>query len=79
LTDIETKSGFYGSGYHIPPSNWSSKRYLINREFLESLISANRVAVKVDFTKTYVEGMFTGSEAQTAFKKFFEEMNIKFR
>jgi hypothetical protein len=51
----------------------------MDKAFLVKLLSAKRVAVKVNFTKTYAEGMFTGSEAQTAFKKFYEEMNIKFR
>ena len=71
-TDIETSSGFYGSGMYIPPSNWSSKRYAINVDFIERLVSAERVIIKIDLSKSYVEGVFSSSAPTTARSPFRE-------
>lgn len=78
MTDIETTEGFYGSSIYIPPSNWSSKRYIITKAFLEKLINANEVWVKIDLDKTYVEGRFSSNAfttARPAFKKFNDKIN----
>jgi len=78
MTDIETTEGFYGSGISIPPSNWSSKRYLITKAFLKKLINANEVWVKIELSKTYVEGRFSSNApttARPAFKKFNEKIS----
>jgi hypothetical protein len=77
LTDIETSPGFAGGGYYIPPSNWSSKRYLVTMDFLKRIIAAERVIVKVDLRKTYVEGVFSTdgfTTARPAFREFCEKV-----
>ena len=77
LTDFETTSGFVGGGHYIPPSNWSSKRYLLTMDFLDRIINANRVIVKVDLRKTYMEGVFSTdafTTARPAFREFCEKV-----
>ena len=77
LTDIKTSSGFAGGGYYIPPSNWSSKAYVVGKSFIKRIIAANRVVVKIDLTKTYVEGVFSKdgyTRARPAFKKFYARL-----
>jgi hypothetical protein len=78
LTDIEAKSGYYGSGMYIPPSNWSSKRYYVKLSFIEKIVNANEVLVKVDLQNKYVEGIFSSDAPTTArspFKRFLEKMS----
>tara|TARA_B100000315_G_C14439865_1_gene524201 strand:+ start:376 stop:927 length:552 start_codon:yes stop_codon:yes gene_type:complete len=77
LTDMETSSGFYGSGIHIPASNWSSKRYLITKDFLNRLINADDVWVKIELRKEFVEGPFSSdfpTTARPAFKDFYDRI-----
>ena len=77
LTDIETESGFYGSGIYIPASNWSSKRYLITKDFLNRLIKAGDVWVKIELRKEFVEGRFSSDAPTTArpsFKDFYNKI-----
>jgi len=77
MTDIKMTEGAY-SGIYIPPSNWSSKRYIITKAFLEKLINANDAWVKIELSKTYVEGRFSSdalTTARPAFKKFYEKIN----
>lgn len=77
LTDINTSSGFVGSGIYIPPSNWSSKDYLVSKHFIQRLINAERVVVKVDLRKSFVEGVFSSdapTTARPAFREFYERI-----
>ncbi len=76
LTDIQFKPGSY-RGVYIPATNISSKRYLINRQFLDRLLSAHDVRVRLDLRKSFVEGIFsddTPSSARRAFKEFSEKL-----
>jgi hypothetical protein len=45
LTDIETTEGFYNSVAYFPPTNWSSKDYLVNKEFINLILNARSVVV----------------------------------
>lgn len=78
ITDIETSSGHYSNIAYIPPKNWSSKQYLIDRSFLQTILMAGRVAIRIDLRKTYVEGILTGSQANKAFNRFNEKMESVF-
>jgi hypothetical protein len=76
LTNIDFEPGVY-SGVYIPAKNVSSKRYLITSKFLDRLLKAKDVRVKLDLHKTYVEGIFsdtTVSSAKQAFVKFSEKI-----
>ena len=77
LTDFETTPGHASSVAYIPPSNWSSKRYLVDMDFIEQLVNAERAIVKIDLTKEYVEGVFSTdapSTARPAFRKFLDKV-----
>ena len=77
FTDIETESGFYGSGIYIPASNWSSKRYLVTKDFVNHLISGSDVWIKIELTKEFVEGRFSSdalTTARPAFREFYEKI-----
>ena len=70
FTDIETTSGHSDI---VLASNWSSKRYVITKEFIDKLLAANRVAVKVELSKSYAEGLFSDDfpvAARPAFREF---------
>lgn len=56
LPGVTTPTGY--SGVYFPPEGWSSKRYLIDKNFLEKILKAERVAVRIDLRKGYVEGIF---------------------
>ena len=79
ITEINTTRGFYGSGHYVPPSNWSSKRYIVTKQFIKRLIDAEEVWVQVILSKTYVEGEFSvdGSTmlARPAFRKFYSKLD----
>jgi hypothetical protein len=92
LTDFSTHEGIYipgtysygisSPGLHIPPTNWSSKRYLIDKAFMERILNAERVAVRINLGKSYVEGLFSQNKPTTArpafrmfYKKVFEGSN----
>ena len=77
LTDINTSEGFVGSGIYIPPSNWSSKDYLVTRDLIKRLVNAERVVIKVELRKSYVEGIFSRDGytlARPAFREFYQKM-----
>ena len=75
LTDIETYVGYCNI---VSAKNTSQKRYLINRSFLKKLVNADKVVVKINLDKTYVEDIFTGSLAHKAFIKFDEKIESTF-
>lgn len=78
LTDIDFEPGIY-SGLYIPAKNVSSKRYLISSEFLDMLLKAKDVRVKLELHRSYVEGVFsdaTASSAKRAFVKFAEKIKV---
>ena len=72
LTDIETSSGFVGSGIYVAPANWSSKRYIVSKQFIYTLLNANSVFVRIDLSKEFVEGEFS-KDAPTMAKPAFEQ------
>ena len=78
LTGFETESGFFGpAGEYHSPTTHSSKRYLISTEFLERIINARDVRIRLDLSKIYVEGVFSRGDAGTvkpAFSKFHARM-----
>ena len=74
FTDIELDPGFVGHGVYIKSENWSSKRYLVAEEFIKQLIDANKVYVKIDLAKSFVEDKFSSDCAycaRPAFIKFY--------
>ena len=76
LTSIDTSSGHVGNIY-IPPSNWSSKDYVVNNDLIKRLINAERAVVKIDLRKSYVEGIFSSdapTTARPAFRTFYQKM-----
>jgi len=78
FTDIETTPGLYNSVASLPASNWSSKRYTVTKDFINRIINANDVWVKVELTKTFVEGKFSSDAptiARKPFKSFMEKIN----
>ena len=77
LTDIITDSGIYNNVAYIPPSNWSSKRYIITKEFIKHLIDANKVWVKINLSQKFVEGKFSSdapTTARPAFREFYRKI-----
>jgi len=79
LTEFETKEGTYipYSGLYIPPTSWSAKRYLIDKNFLDKILKAQRVAVRIDLRRSYVEGIFSrdaATLARPAFRDFYNEV-----
>lgn len=92
LTDFDTTEGVYMPGqvyptktggyvytgsFSIPPTNWSSKRYLTDKAFLKKIIKAEKVIIKVDLGKTYVEGPFSKdvqTTARPAFRNFYNQI-----
>ena len=77
-TEFEMGKGIYNPiGLYFPSVNWSSKRYLINKQFLKKILNAQRVVIRIDLRKEYVEGIFSKDEpmsARPAFKNFYERM-----
>ncbi|MBC8213176.1 MAG: hypothetical protein H8E71_00835 [Candidatus Marinimicrobia bacterium] len=77
MTDIETAPDFYGSGVYIQASSWSSKRYLITKDFLSRLIKADDVWVRIELRKDFVEGRFSSDAPTTArpsFRDFYDRI-----
>lgn len=60
-----------------PYSNgWTSRRYEVSKDFIEKLINAKKVYVKINLIKEYVEGEFSSDAPMTArpsFKNFIKE------
>lgn len=80
LTNIETDAGNMGAA--IPPSNISSKRYLLRLQFLERILVAKDVRVKLTLRRSYVEGVFpdpkkAGATVRQAFTDFLERIKKK--
>lgn len=77
LTDFGVTSGFAGGGHYVPPRSFSSKRYRIDRVFLERILSAKEVLVRLDLRKGYLEGVFSKdgwTTARPAFREFFQRV-----
>lgn len=78
LESIDNSTDFEYDNNKYHSSHWSSKRYLINTEFMELILNAKRVIVKLDLDKKYIEDEFSSDvpmNAKSAFKKFM--INIK--
>ena len=76
-TIIETVPGMYTSVYSFPAYNESSKRFLISKDFIFKLLGAEKVWVKVEMQRDYVDGEFSKdypSLARPAFRKFYEKI-----
>ena len=70
-------SGTYVPGIYIPPVNWSSQRYIVDKYFMEKILKAQRVAVRLDLRRGYVEGVFSKDDpmlARPAFRDFFNKV-----
>lgn len=77
-TNYQTENGglYLAINTYIPPSNWSSKRYVINRELLDKLVEAEKVVAKIDLDRSAIEGDFT-IEAPTTARPAFREFRSK--
>jgi hypothetical protein len=72
LKGARTSEKIYGTDRYIF-SDQTSKRYLIDRSFLERIINANEVYVRVDLQLGFKGGVFSKDGptlARTGFKKF---------
>ncbi|MEW5745238.1 MAG: hypothetical protein AB1805_07380 [Nitrospirota bacterium] len=88
MTDISSTEGVYLPpayspkvilpGFYLPPSNWSVKQYLMDKALLQKMISAQKVAVRINSSKTYVEGTFSQDRPTTARPAFREFFSIAF-
>ena len=70
------------SAVYIPPKNVSSKRYLLQQDFIEKILNAKDVRVKLDLSRSYVEGIFsddTMSSAKLAFSDFMKKLNASLK
>jgi hypothetical protein len=76
LTDIQRHLGSFNKV--APSKSTSSKRYLIDRSFLQKIVSADKVIVKINLDNTDAEGIFTGSLAHKAFLEFEEKIESTF-
>ncbi|MEW6070900.1 MAG: hypothetical protein AB1553_00365 [Nitrospirota bacterium] len=65
-------------GFFIPPSNWSSKQYLIDKALLQKMINAQKVVIRINSIKSYVEGTFSQDRPTTARPAFREFFTIAF-
>ena len=78
VTDIKATEGFYAPGFPvISGSNWSSKRFVVTREFVDSILKAKSVVVRVDLATEYVEAVFSKdgpTTARPAFRKFVAKL-----
>lgn len=76
FTEFSSEYGSYTSWATVPPSSSSFKRYIVSEEFINKIISADSVFVRLDVgTRGYVEGVFsdnTISAAKPAFTMFME-------
>lgn len=73
LTHIWTEPG---AGY-FAPTNWSEREYMISRQFIDRLLAAERVAVRLDLMRGYVEGIFSEDRptmARPAFRAFYDRV-----
>lgn len=74
LTKIKYERG--SSDGTISGHNVSSKRYLVTKQFVQQILNASNVKVKLDLYNSFYEGVFTDtttSSAYGAFKKFIEK------
>ena len=69
LTSIDYEPGVYSAAY-IPGRNISSKRYIVNKEFIDKILKSSSVKVKLDLSKSFVEGAFTDTTASSAYGAF---------
>lgn len=78
-TEINTSSGYAGSGVYIPPSNWSAKSYLVTTDFIKQIVNSENVIVKVNLRRSFAEGEFATdapTTARPAFKKFLKKIEV---
>jgi hypothetical protein len=74
LTTINYEPSDYGSGQNI-----SLKRYVVTKMFIDKILSASIVKVKLDLSQSYVEGIFTDtttSSSYNAFKEFVKKAKL---
>jgi len=76
FTDRRYEPGVYSTTY-IPGTSYASRTYVVKVSFIERLINANDVRVKLDTSDGYVSGYFsndTTSSAVSAFRDFMEKV-----
>jgi len=69
-TNIWTEPG----SKYFPPINKSQRKYKINRQLIKRLVNAERVVVRLDLMRNYVEGVFSNdlpTMARPAFRTFY--------
>ena len=72
LRDINAPDDFTGSGFYVAPSNWTSKDYLVEISFIEKIVAAKKVYVRVKLTDSYADGIFSNDAPITARKAFMD-------
>ena len=75
FTNINYEPGIYSAVY-ISGQNTSSKRYVVSKEFIDKILNASSVKVKLNLSQLFVEGIFTDtttSSAYSAFKEFVKK------
>lgn len=78
LTNIDYEPGVYSTVY-IPGQNISSKRYIVTKKFIDRILNASNVKVKLELSRSFVEGIFTDttpSSSYGAFKEFIEKARL---
>lgn len=63
--------------FALPPTAWSLMRYAISMKFLEEMITAEEVWIKISLDKDYMEGKFSTNgpvDARPAFRNFYEKI-----
>ncbi|MCP5326172.1 MAG: hypothetical protein H7A09_07575 [Oceanospirillaceae bacterium] len=78
LTTINYEPAVYSTVY-IQGQNTSSKRYVVSKQFIDKILNASNVKVKLELSQSFVEGIFTdksASSANGAFKEFVEKAKL---
>lgn len=76
-TAIEFDTPLYTSSYSSPGAAWASKRYTVDLAFLQRLVSASNVTVRLDLDRSYMEGTFSSdapTTARPAFRRFLRAL-----
>lgn len=68
LTGIVMKPGYYSSGaysgisFYLPSYNVSSKRYLVETSLLEKMAKAEKLVMRVDLAREYMDAVCTSEK-----------------
>lgn len=77
-TNIKTDPGYYSEMYVKYAQNYSSKRYIVSKEFIAKMINAKKCLIKLDLMDGYLEGDFSFDQstyARPSFRKYMEKLS----